>query len=46
MWSRELNTNFSLKDCLFGAIKLTENPIPDKCCYSGYCIGFDSGSLF
>ena len=29
-WSRELNTDFTLKDCLFGAVKLTKNADPDK----------------
>ena len=24
-WSRDLNTDLSLKDCLFGAVKLTKN---------------------
>ena len=34
-WSRDLNTDFTLKDCLFGAVKLTKNADPDKykfCC--------------
>ena len=29
-WSRDLNTDFTLKDCLFGAVKLTKNADPDK----------------
>ena len=24
-WSRDLNSNFTLKDCLFGSVKLTTN---------------------
>ena len=28
-WSRDLNTDFTLKDCLFGAVKLSKNPDPD-----------------
>ena len=29
-WPRNLNTDFALKDCLFGAVKLTKNADPDK----------------
>ena len=32
IWSRE--NDFILKDCLFGALKLTKNPDPDKYSYS------------
>ena len=28
--SQDLNTDFTLKDCLFGAVKLTKNADPDK----------------
>ena len=28
-WSRYLNADFTLKDCLFRAIKLTKNADPD-----------------
>ena len=45
-WSRDLNTDFTLKDCLFGAVKLAINPDPDKYKYSGYGIGFDLRSEF
>ena len=45
-WSRDLKTDFTLKICLFGAIKLTKNADPDKCYYSGCGIGFDSRLLF
>ena len=34
------------KDYLFGAVKLTKNPNPNKYSYSGYEIGFDSRSFF
>ena len=34
-WSGDLNTDFTLKDCLFGSVKLTKNADPDKCKYSG-----------
>ena len=40
-WSRNLNNDFTLTYCLFGALKLAENVDPDKCKYSGYDIGFD-----
>ena len=30
IWSRDLNTNFTLKDCLFGVVKLTKNVDPDN----------------
>ena len=46
MWSGDLNTNFILKDHLFGAVKLTKNADPDKYSYSRYGIGLDSRSLF
>ena len=29
-WSRNLNTHFTLKDCSFGAVKLTKNSDSDK----------------
>ena len=45
-WSKKLNTDFTLKDRLFGAIKLTKNADLDKYKYSGYGIGFDSRSEF
>ena len=39
---RNLNTDFSLNNCLFGSVKLTKNADPDKYKNSGYSIGFDS----
>ena len=42
MLPRDLNSEFTLKYCLFGAVKLTKNADPDKYSYSGYHIGFDS----
>ena len=44
-WSQDVNTTFSLKNCLFGAVKLTKNSNPNKYFYSRYAIGFDSHSL-
>ena len=43
---KRLNAEFTLTDCLFGAVKLTKNTNPNKSSYSGYGIGFDSPSLF
>ena len=45
-WSQDLNAKFTLNNCLFGNVKITENVEPNKYSYSGYGIGFDSRSLF
>ena len=45
-WSKDLNTDFTLGNCLFGVVKLTKKPDPDKYEHSGYGIGFDSHSQF
>ena len=41
---RILNTDFTLGDCLFRSVKLTNNTDLDKYKYTGYGIGFDSRS--
>ena len=41
---RNLNTGFTLRNCLFGSVKLTKNGDLDKYKYSCYGIGFDSRS--
>ena len=41
-WSQDLNTGFTLKDSLFGSVKLNKNADPHKYEYSSYDIGFDS----
>ena len=41
-----LNTDFSLGNCLFGFIKPTKNADLDKCKYVGYGTRFDSRSEF
>ena len=46
IWSQDLNAEFTLKDCLFGTVKLTKNVNPNKYSYSGYGIGFDCRSRF
>ena len=43
---RNLNTDLTLGNCLFGSVKLTINADVDKYKYSGYGIGFDSRSEF
>ena len=34
-WSKDLNTDFTLGNCLFGTVKLTRNADPDKYKYRG-----------
>ena len=41
---RNLNTYFTLGNCLFESVKLTKNADLDKYNYSGHDIGFGSGS--
>ena len=41
-WLRNLNTDFTLKNCLFRSAELTKNADPDKNKYSDYGIRFDS----
>ena len=45
-WLRNLNTDFTLNNCLFGSVKLTKNADPDKYKYNGSDIDFDSHSEF
>ena len=44
-WSKDLITDFTLVDCLFGTVKLTNNAEKDKYDHSGSDIGFDVRSL-
>ena len=46
IWLSDLCTDFTLKGCLFGAVKLTKKADPDKYFYSGYVIRIDSLSHF
>ena len=39
--SRDLNTDFTLDDYFFGAMKLTKNADPNKYRHSGYVIQFN-----
>ena len=41
---RDLDTDFTLKNCLFVSVKLTKNADLNKYKYSSYSIGFDSRS--
>ena len=43
---RNVNTDFTLGNCLCGSVKLTKNSDLDKYKYTGYGIGFDSRSEF
>ena len=45
-WSRNLNADYTLKDCLFEAFKITKNADLGKSVYTGYGNGFDSRSEF
>ena len=45
-WSRNLKSEFTLKDCLFWGVKLAKNADTDKYIYPGYSIRFNSGSEF
>ena len=44
--SRDLNSDFTLKDCLFGGVKLAKHADSDKYVRSGYDIGFSLHSEF
>ena len=45
-WSQDLNTEFTLRDCLFEAVKLTKNADTDKYKYGGHGIGFNPQLAF
>ena len=45
-WPRDLNTDFTLCDFLFGFVKLTRNSDLNKYKYSGLGIGFGSRAGF
>ena len=45
-WSQDVNTKFTLKDCLFGNVKITKDADPIKSSCSECGIGSDSCSLF
>ena len=37
-WSQDLNVKCTLKDCLFGNVRITKNADPNRYSYSGYVI--------
>ena len=46
MWPFKYSFEFTLKNSLFGAVKLTKNADPEKYKYSGYETGFDVSRTF
>ena len=42
----KFNSNFTLKDCLFGGVKLAKNRDPNKYINTGYEFGFHLRSVF
>ena len=40
-WSRDLNFEFTLKDCFFGSVKLAKDADTGKYKCSSYGMGFD-----
>ena len=45
-WQYYVDTGFTYRNSLFGAVKLTKNVDPDKYSYSGYSISFDVPGTF
>ena len=45
-WSQDLKTDFTLKGCFFGVVKLTKNADPGKYSYSSYGFVLDSLHFF
>ena len=45
-WSRDLNSDFTFKDCLFLGVRLAKNADSNKYVYAGYGIGFNLRSEF
>ena len=45
-WSRDLDMDLTLRDCVLAAVKLTKNGETDKYGYSGYGVEFDARSQF
>ena len=41
-----INTDFALKDCLFGSVRIAKDKDPDRYVYSVFGIGFDSTATF
>ena len=45
-WPRNPANNFTLKNCLFGTVKLTRNANKSKLTYNGQGIAFDEEGLW
>ena len=45
-YSKNLDTDLTLSDCLFGPMNLTKHIDPDKYRYSGYGVEFDASLDF
>ena len=45
-WPYDNGNSFTLRNSLFGGVKLTKNPDPDKYSYPGYGISCDATGLF
>ena len=45
-WPRDINTDFTFKNCFFGSVKLTKNAEPNNYKYSSQGIGCDSRSFY
>ena len=46
LWSLDLDNKFTLGNSLFGAVRFTKNPDPDKHSYFGYGTRFDRSGSF
>lgn len=46
LWSHDLGTDLALGNCLFWAVRLTENVVKDEYGYNGYGIRFHANSSF
>lgn len=46
IWSRDLNTKFTLGHCMLGVKKITKNADPDRYLYISFGIGFDARLQF
>ena len=45
-WPRNPTNNFTLKNCLFGTVKLVRNVIKSKFTYNGWGVVFDGEDLW
>ena len=45
-WSRDIDTDFTLGNCLFESVKMTKNADLDEHKYNGYSVTFNSRSEF